>query len=89
MGRKLFVLLAVTVIAASIPAESKVRGPSTPQERARYDLAINRLIEDVEAKYGLRPPRTLAPGETAEPDPMIDQETVRVLDATVRLAVPA
>jgi hypothetical protein len=35
MGRKLFVLLAVTVLAASIPAESKTRGPSTPQERAQ------------------------------------------------------
>ena len=53
----------------------------TPQERARYDLAINRLIEDVEARYGLRPPRALAPGETAGPDPLIDQETVREIDS--------
>ena len=35
MGRKLFVLLALTVLAASVPAESKMRGPSTPEERAR------------------------------------------------------
>ena len=35
MGRKLFVLLALTVLAASTPAESKMRGPSTPEERAR------------------------------------------------------
>lgn len=35
MGRKLFVLLALTILAASLPAESKTRGPSTAQERAR------------------------------------------------------
>src|SRR3974377_2202537 len=35
MGRKLFVLLALTTLAASVPAESKMRGPSTPEERAR------------------------------------------------------
>ena len=35
----------------------------TPQERARYDAALNRVIEDVEAKYGLRPRRPLGPGE--------------------------
>ena len=39
----------------------------TPQERARYDAAINRVIEDVEVKYGLRPPRPLGPGETSGP----------------------
>jgi len=53
----------------------------TPQERARYDLAINRLIEDVEARYGLRPPRARTPGETAEPDPLIDPETVREIES--------
>ena len=35
MGRKLYVLLALTVLAASLPAESKMRGPTTPEERAR------------------------------------------------------
>ena len=74
--------LSLLVAFASRPAP-KTAGivEMTPQERARYDLAINRLIEDVEAKYGLRPPRTLAPGETAEPDPLIDQETVREIDS--------
>ncbi|MFZ1134304.1 MAG: hypothetical protein WAN69_05125 [Candidatus Korobacteraceae bacterium] len=35
MNRRLFVLLAVTILAASLPAESKMRGPSTSEERAR------------------------------------------------------
>jgi hypothetical protein len=74
--------LSLLVSFASRPAP-KTAGlvEMTPQERARYDLAINRLIEDVEAKYGLRPPRALAPGETAERDPLIDQETVREIDS--------
>ena len=41
----------------------------TPQERARYDAALNRVIEDVEAKYGLRPPRPRAPARSATPTP--------------------
>ncbi len=53
----------------------------TPQERARYDAAVNRLIEDTEAKYGYRAPRKLAPGESAGPDPMIDAETVREIES--------
>ena len=47
------------------------RGPSTsglveltPAEQVRYDAAINRVIEDIEAKHGMRPPRVLAPGES-------------------------
>jgi len=35
MGRRLFVLLALTILAASMPAECKTRGPSTSQERQR------------------------------------------------------
>src|SRR3974377_845851 len=46
MGRKLFVLLALTVLASSAPAESKMRGPSTPEERAR---ALN-YIQSLEQK---------------------------------------
>ena len=53
MGRKLFVLLAVTVIAASIRAESKVRGPSTPQERARALDYIQSLEQNPLAKDSL------------------------------------
>jgi len=53
MGRKLFVLLAVTVMAASIPAESKTRGPSTPQERARALDYIQSLEQNPLAKDSL------------------------------------
>ena len=53
MGRKLFVLLALTVLAASIPAESKTRGPSTPQERARALSYIQSLEQNPLAKDSL------------------------------------
>ena len=53
MSRKLFVLLAVTVLAASIPAESKTRGPSTPQERARALDYIQSLEQNPLAKDSL------------------------------------
>ena len=53
MGRKLFVLLTVTVLAASVPAESKTRGPSTPQERARALDYIQSLEQNPLAKDSL------------------------------------
>ena len=53
MGRKLFVLLALTVLAASIPAECKTRGPSTPQERARALNYIQSLEQNPLAKDSL------------------------------------
>jgi hypothetical protein len=53
MGRKLFALLAVTVLASSIPAESKMRGPSTPQDRARALDYIQSLEKNPLAKDGL------------------------------------
>jgi hypothetical protein len=53
MSRKLFVLLAVTVLAASIPAESKTRGPSTPQERAQALDYIQSLEQNPLSKDSL------------------------------------
>lgn len=53
MGRKLFVLLAVTVLAASVPAESKTRGPSTPEERARALSYVQSLEQNPLAKDSL------------------------------------
>jgi len=51
MGRKLFVLLAVTVLAASMPSDAKARGPATDQERAQaldyiQSLEANPLAKD-------------------------------------------
>ena len=53
MGRKLFVLLAVTVLAASVPAESKTRGPSTPEERERALSYVQSLEQNPLAKDSL------------------------------------
>ena len=53
MGRRLFVLLAVTALAGSIPAECKMRGPSTPQERARALVYIQSLEQNPLAKDSL------------------------------------
>jgi hypothetical protein len=53
----------------------------TPAEQVRFDNGVNRLIQDVEAKYGLRPPRELKPGESAERDPLIDDDTVQEIES--------
>jgi len=50
MSRKLFVLLAITVLAGSIPAESKTHGTSTPQERARALDYVQSLEQNPLAK---------------------------------------
>ena len=72
--------LLVILVTRPAPRTSGIL-EMTPQERARYDLAVNRLIEDVEARYGLRPPRPRDLGETASPDPMVDAETVREIES--------
>lgn len=51
----------------------------TPAERARYDAAVERVIEDVEVKYGMRAPRP--PGGPAAADRLIDLETVQEIDS--------
>ena len=80
----LVILVALSLVVAHVirPAP-KTSGiiEMTPQERARYDAALNRVIEDVEARYGLRPPRTRAPGESDTADPLIDAETVREIES--------
>ncbi len=53
----------------------------TPTERARYDAALSRVIEDVEARHGLRPERHLAPGESSGPDPLIGEEVVKEIES--------
>jgi hypothetical protein len=53
----------------------------SPAERVRFDNGVNQVIQDVEAKYGLRPPRKLRPGESAERDPLIDDETVDEIES--------
>jgi Domain of unknown function (DUF4149) len=53
----------------------------TPAGQIRYDAAIDRVIEDIEARHGMRPPRVLAPGESAELDPIVDDATVQELES--------
>jgi hypothetical protein len=80
----LLVAVALSLLVAHVirPAP-KTAGiiEMTPQERARYDEALNRVIEDIEVKYGLRPPRPLVPGESTAPRPLIDAETVREIES--------
>ena len=81
ISSSLLIGLSLLVAFAGRPAP-KTSGiiELTPQERARYDPAVNRVIEDVEAKYGLRPPRPKVPARRAT-DPLIDQETVREIES--------
>ncbi len=52
-----------------------------PGEQARYDAAMNRLIQDVEAKYGMRPPRVPEPGETELAEPLVDRATAQEIES--------
>jgi hypothetical protein len=78
------ILVAFSLVVAHVlrPAP-KTAGivEMTPQERARYDAALNRVIEDVEARYGLRAPRAQAAGESPSPDPLLDPESVREIES--------
>jgi hypothetical protein len=53
----------------------------TPAERARYDAAIERVIEDIETKYGMRMPGAGAPREPGKSDAVVDEAAVREIDA--------
>jgi hypothetical protein len=53
----------------------------TPEERMRYDAAISRVIQDVEAKYGMGPARQSQPGAAMSTDPQIDQQTVEEIES--------
>jgi hypothetical protein len=53
----------------------------TPAERSRYDAAIGRVIHDVEARYGIRPPGMPAGGESGSTEPLIDAGTVEEIEA--------
>ena len=78
----LFVGLSLLVahVARPAPTTSGII-ELTPRERARYDAAVGRAIEDAEIRYGFRPPRPEGSGEIAVPDPLIDAETVGELES--------
>jgi uncharacterized membrane protein len=52
-----------------------------PADQVRYDKAINRVIEEIEARHGMRPPRVRGPGESAERDPIVDDGTVKEIES--------
>ncbi len=85
VGLNIFVLvvgLSLLVAFATRPAP-RTSGiiEVAPAERVRYDAAMNRLIEDVEAKYGMRPPRVPEPGATESAEPLIDPATAREIES--------
>jgi hypothetical protein len=85
VGLNVIVMLVAfsLVIAYVLRPAPKTSGiiEMTPQERARYDAALYRVIEDVEAKYRLRPPHEAATAESPNSDSLIDPESVRELES--------
>jgi hypothetical protein len=57
----------------------------TPAERARDDAAVSRVIEDVEARHGLRPPRQ---GEAPDRKPVLDEAAIKEIESFSRGAGP-
>jgi Domain of unknown function (DUF4149) len=52
----------------------------TPAGQVRYDAAVNRVIEDIEARQGMRRLRKPAPGESDGRDPIVDDAAVREIE---------
>jgi hypothetical protein len=85
VGLNLFVLLIglSLLVAYTVRPAPKTSGimELAPRERARYDAAVNRVLEDAEVKYGMRPPRPKGSVENAAADPLIDAETVSEIES--------
>jgi hypothetical protein len=61
----------------------------TPAQRARYDAAVSRVIEDVEARHGIRPSPIRQAGESSEPGAVLDPATIREIESYYdRVPVP-
>jgi uncharacterized membrane protein len=78
----LCILLALLVAFVNRPAP-RAEGivEMAPAERAEYDAAVNRAIEDVEARRGLRPARVPGPGRTGKPGKSLDIGTLEEIDS--------
>ena len=59
-----------------------------PVDRATYDAALNRVIEDVEARHGLRPRRVPAPDDPPASDPRIDAEVIKEIESYYDGVIP-
>lgn len=53
----------------------------TPEEQARYDQAIGRVIEQIEVKYGFRRPSSPGLSKPSDGTPLIDAETVKEIES--------
>jgi hypothetical protein len=53
----------------------------TPSRQVRYDAAVNRVLEDIEARHGIRKTRQTAPGEAGQRDPIVDDAAVQEIEA--------
>ncbi len=72
--------LLVAFASRAVPRTQGI-AEMTPAQRARYDAAVSRVIEDVEARHGIRPARVRQPGESSEPDSVLDAATVREIES--------
>jgi hypothetical protein len=71
------------LVAFATRAAPKTSGISelTPEKRARYDVAIGRVIEEIEIKYGFRQPAPRRSDQPIEAEPAIDPETVQEIES--------
>jgi Domain of unknown function (DUF4149) len=90
LGRRasfLSALVAITGIALLIAFATRAAPTTsgivelTPEERARYDEAIGRVIEQMEVKYGFRQPAPPRAGELFKTGSPIDPETVKEVES--------
>ena len=72
--------LLVAFATRRAPATSGLNELTTAG-KSRYDAAVSRVIEDIEARHGMRRRRTGSPGESAWRDPIVDDAAVREIEA--------
>jgi hypothetical protein len=53
----------------------------SPVQRARYEAAVSRVIEDIETRRGLRPDRTARAEETGKVPAVLDEEAVQEIES--------
>jgi uncharacterized membrane protein len=78
----LCILLALLVAFVNRPAP-RTEGivEMTPAQRAEYDAAVDRAIEDAEARRGIRPARVPEPIQAGKPGMVLDRGTLKEIDS--------
>jgi hypothetical protein len=72
--------LLVSFAIRAVPASGGLVELS-PSERAGYDAAVSRVIEELEVKRGLRTPRPRQARERADTGAVLDEETVKEIES--------